>query len=64
MSAQGATLASTDIRVSSKTEIDRISANFVSDMDITVSQSTDQQGLLVAKYSYERSLSDKLSVSN
>lgn len=63
VSSQGATLAEHDLRVtSSKTEVDMITGNFVSDVNMVVSKSSEE-GILVASYSYERSLSDKLAVS-
>lgn len=56
-------LAATDIKVtSSKTSVDRISGNFVSDVNMLISKS-HQPGLLTASYTYDRRLSDKLPVS-
>lgn len=62
VNTDGVQLAATDVRVtSSKTSVDRISGNFISDMNMLVSQG-GQPGLLSATYSYDRRLSDKLPV--
>lgn len=45
----------------SKTSVDMISGNFVSDVNMAVSKS-HQPGLLTASYTYDRRLSDKLPV--
>ena len=64
VTAEGVQLAATDIKVTaSKTSVDMISGNFVSDVNMVVEKS-HQPGLLTASYTYDRRLSDKLPVSD